>query len=221
METYPAYRPLVDLATLEDRHIILTYRLDMSTITELCAQLEPDLISAIFTPMGSPLLCKCYQCSISCQMSVDLAARMSQPMFSILLTIVLSALIKHMCSYIAFPQVENLGTVKAGFYTIGHIRNIIGVIDGTYIAFVPPAITNRCSGILRVSTLNVQMVCLADRYISHVNAKYPESEHDAFVLRNNSIPNVMGQLQKHRVWLIGEPWFQPSMCGCMSMLLAI
>ncbi|KAJ1193917.1 hypothetical protein NDU88_003213 [Pleurodeles waltl] len=51
--------------------------------------------------------------------------------------------------------------------------------------------------------MNVQMVCLADQYISHINAKYPGSVHDAFVLRNSSIPNVMAQLQRHRVWLKG------------------
>ncbi|KAJ1162534.1 hypothetical protein NDU88_003002 [Pleurodeles waltl] len=42
------------------------------------------------------------------------------------------------------------------------------------------------------------MVCLADQYISHVNAKYPGPVHDAFVLRNSSIPNVMAQLQRHK-----------------------
>ncbi|KAJ1177157.1 hypothetical protein NDU88_002419 [Pleurodeles waltl] len=52
--------------------------------------------------------------------------------------------------------------------------------------------------------MNVQMVCLVDQYISHVNAKYPGSVHDAFILRNSSIPNVMAQLQRHRVWLIGD-----------------
>ncbi|KAJ1149258.1 hypothetical protein NDU88_002073 [Pleurodeles waltl] len=46
--------------------------------------------------------------------------------------------------------------------------------------------------------MNVQRVCFADQYISHVNAKYPASVHDAFVLRNGSIPNVMAQLQRHR-----------------------
>ncbi|KAJ1155978.1 hypothetical protein NDU88_008703, partial [Pleurodeles waltl] len=53
---------------------------------------------------------------------------MSQPMFSNVLTRVLSALLKHMCSYIVFPQVEGLATVKADFYALGHIPNIIGAI---------------------------------------------------------------------------------------------
>ncbi|KAJ1164205.1 hypothetical protein NDU88_004650 [Pleurodeles waltl] len=42
------------------------------------------------------------------------------------------------------------------------------------------------------------LVCLADQCIFHVNAKYPGLVHDAFVLRNSSIPNVMAQLQRHR-----------------------
>ncbi|KAJ1199858.1 hypothetical protein NDU88_003690 [Pleurodeles waltl] len=50
--------------------------------------------------------------------------------------------------------------------------------------------------------MNVQMVCLADQYISHVNAKFAGSVHDAYILRNSSIPYVMGQLQRHRVWLL-------------------
>ncbi|KAJ1210564.1 hypothetical protein NDU88_005927 [Pleurodeles waltl] len=55
--------------------------------------------------------------------------------------------------------------------------------------------------------MNVQMVCLADQYISHVNAKFPGSVHDANILRNSSIPYGMGQLQRHRVWLLGDSGF--------------
>ncbi|KAJ1127868.1 hypothetical protein NDU88_006261 [Pleurodeles waltl] len=33
------YRPLVDLSTMEERHVIITYRLDGATIQELCTQL--------------------------------------------------------------------------------------------------------------------------------------------------------------------------------------
>ncbi|KAJ1088712.1 hypothetical protein NDU88_001868 [Pleurodeles waltl] len=50
--------------------------------------------------------------------------------------------------------------------------------------------------------MNVQMVCLADQCISHVNAMFPGSVHDAYILRNSSIPYVMGQLQRHCVWLL-------------------
>ncbi|KAJ1178217.1 hypothetical protein NDU88_003464 [Pleurodeles waltl] len=44
--------------------------------------------------------------------------------------------------------------------------------------------------------MNVQMVCLADQYISQVNTMFPGSVHDAYILRNSSIPYMMGQLQR-------------------------
>ncbi|KAJ1205748.1 hypothetical protein NDU88_001175 [Pleurodeles waltl] len=102
----PVYRPLVDLLTMEERHIIVTYRFDRATIQELCTQLEPDLMSPI--------------------------------------------------------------------------RHLTGI---------PP---------------DVQMVGLADQYISQVNAMFPGSVHDAYILRNSRIPDMMGQLQRHRVWLLGD-----------------
>ncbi|KAJ1185291.1 hypothetical protein NDU88_002085 [Pleurodeles waltl] len=97
-------------------------------------------------------------------------------------------------------QEGDLATVKADFYALGHIPNIIGAIDGTHVALVPPkddeqVYRNRKS----YHSMNVQVVCLADQYISHVNAKFPGSVHDAYVMRNSSIPYVMEQLQRHRV----------------------
>ncbi|KAJ1122076.1 hypothetical protein NDU88_000580 [Pleurodeles waltl] len=52
----PVYRPLVDLSTMEEQHVIVTYRLDRATILELCTQLQPDLMSAIRHPTGIPPL---------------------------------------------------------------------------------------------------------------------------------------------------------------------
>ncbi|KAJ1115614.1 hypothetical protein NDU88_003836 [Pleurodeles waltl] len=101
--------------------------------------------------------------------------------------------------------VEDLATVKGDFYALGHIPNIIGAIDGTHVALVPP---HRSEQVYRnqksYHSMNVQMVCLADQYISHVNAMFPGSVNDAYILRNSSIPYVMGQLQRHRVWLLGD-----------------
>ncbi|KAJ1110785.1 hypothetical protein NDU88_008131 [Pleurodeles waltl] len=126
-------------------------------------------------------------------------------MFSNVLSRVLSALLKHVRSYIIFPQVEDLATVKGDFCALGHIPNIIGAIDGTHVALVPP---RRSEQVYRnrksYHSMNVQMVCLADQYISQVNAMFPGSVHDAYILRNSSIPYVMGQLQRHHVWLLGD-----------------
>ncbi|KAJ1168013.1 hypothetical protein NDU88_008395 [Pleurodeles waltl] len=121
----PVYRPLVDLLTMEERHVIVTYRFDRATIQELCTQLEPDLMSPIRHPTGIP------------------------------------------------PDVQVLNE---------HVYR------------------NRKS----YHSMNVQMVCLADQYISQVNAMFPGSVHDAYILRNSSIPDMMGELQRHRVWLLGD-----------------
>ncbi|KAJ1156834.1 hypothetical protein NDU88_009551 [Pleurodeles waltl] len=139
----PVYRPLVDLSTMEERHVIVTYRLDRTTILELCAQLEPHLMSAIRHPTGIPPLVQAlsvlnFLASGSFQTTVAIASGMSQPMFSNVLSRVLPALLKHMRSYIAFPQVEDLPTAKGDFYALGHIPNIIGANDGTHVALVPP-----------------------------------------------------------------------------------
>ncbi|KAJ1207883.1 hypothetical protein NDU88_003273 [Pleurodeles waltl] len=204
------YRPLVDLSTMEERHLIITYRFDRATIQELCTQLEPDLISPIRHPTGIPpdvqvLSMLHFLTSGSFQTTVAMASGMSQPMFSNVLSRVLSALLKHVRSYIVFLQVEDLATVKGDFYALGHIPNIIGAIDGTHVALVPPL---RSEQVYRnqksYHSMNVQMVCLADQYISQVNAMFPGSVHDAYILRNSSIPYVMGQLQRHRVWLLGD-----------------
>ncbi|KAJ1178720.1 hypothetical protein NDU88_003962 [Pleurodeles waltl] len=212
------YRPLVDLSTMEERHIILRYRLDRATIHELCAQLEPALMSPIRQPTGIPPLVQVlsvlhFLATGSFQTTVAMSSGMSQPMFSKILSRVLSALMKLMRSYIIFPEEGDLPTVKGDFYALGHIPNIIGAIDGTHVALVPPkddeqVYRNRKS----YHSMNVQVVCLADQYISHVNAKFPGSVHDAYVMRNSSIPYVMEQLQRQRVWLIGDsgypnlPW---------------
>ncbi|KAJ1180964.1 hypothetical protein NDU88_006175 [Pleurodeles waltl] len=214
----PVYRPLVDLSTMEERHVILTYRLNRATIQELCAQLEPDLMSPIRQPTGIPPLVQVlsvlhFFASGSFQTTVAISSGMSQPMFSKVLSRVLSALMKYMRSYIIFPEVGDLPTVKDDFYALGHIPNIIGAIDGTHVALVPPKDNEQVyRNRKNYHSMNVQVVCLADQYISHLNAKFPGSVHDAYIMRNSSIPYVMEQLQRHRVWLIGDsgypnlPW---------------
>ncbi|KAJ1095804.1 hypothetical protein NDU88_000960 [Pleurodeles waltl] len=129
---------------MEERHVIVTYRLDRATIQELCAQLEPDQMSAIRHPTGIPPLVQVlsvlhFLASGSFQTTVAIESGMSQPMFSNVLSRVLSVLLKYMRRYIVFPQVEDLPTVKGDFYSLGHIPNIISSIDGTHVALVPPA----------------------------------------------------------------------------------
>ncbi|KAJ1119617.1 hypothetical protein NDU88_007802 [Pleurodeles waltl] len=135
--------PLVDLLTMEERHVIVTYRFDHATIRELWTQLESDLMSPIRHPTGIPpdvqvLSVLHFLASGSFQTTVAMASGMSQPMFSNVLSRVLAALLKHVRRYIIFPEVADLPTVKGDFYALGHIPNIRGAIDGTHVALVPP-----------------------------------------------------------------------------------
>ncbi|KAJ1162461.1 hypothetical protein NDU88_002929 [Pleurodeles waltl] len=98
---------------MEERHIIFTFRLDRATIQDLCAQLDPDLMSAIRHPTGIPPLVQVlsvlhFLASGPFQTTVAMASGMSQRMFSNVVSRVLSALLKHMRSYIVFPQVPFL-----------------------------------------------------------------------------------------------------------------
>ncbi|XP_069098251.1 putative nuclease HARBI1 [Pleurodeles waltl] len=209
------YRPLVDLATPEECHIIQTYRLNRVTIMELLAQLEPDLLPSIRYPNVIPptvqvLSVLHYLASGSFQVTVALASGMSQPMFSNVLRNVLCPLLKHMASYIWFPRRAELPTVKAAFYAVAHV---IEAFDGTQIALVPPRrnekVYRNCKNL---HSVNVQVVCLAGQYISQVTGRYPGSVHDSYTLRNSSVPHKMAPLQRDRACLIGDsdypnlPW---------------
>ncbi|KAJ1161939.1 hypothetical protein NDU88_002419 [Pleurodeles waltl] len=76
----------------------------------------------------------------------------------------------YLISTCSSSQVEDLATVKADFYALGHIPNNIGAIDGTHVAFVPPQTNEQVNRNRKnYHSMNVQMLCLADQYISHVN----------------------------------------------------
>ncbi|XP_069092970.1 putative nuclease HARBI1 [Pleurodeles waltl] len=87
MSNTPVYRPLVNLATLEECHLIQTSRLNRVTIMELVAQLELDLLPAIHHTNAMPptvqvLSVLHYRASCSFQVTMGVAAGISQPMFS-------------------------------------------------------------------------------------------------------------------------------------------
>ncbi|KAJ1180751.1 hypothetical protein NDU88_005968, partial [Pleurodeles waltl] len=77
-------------------------------------------------------------------------------------------------------------------------------IDGIHIAIIPPRVSEQVyRNRKNFHSMKIQLVCTADQYISHVNAMFPSSVHDSFVLRNSSVPQKMEQLQEDRAWIIG------------------
>ncbi|KAJ1124533.1 hypothetical protein NDU88_002984 [Pleurodeles waltl] len=102
-----------------------------------------------------------------------------------------------MRSYIIFPQVEDLPTVKGDFYALGQIPNIIGAIDCTHVAFAPPCrneqvYRNRKS----YHSMNVQMVPFLQEdgpdvglvaAVEPVDSEEEEAEEEDIDNRNNII----------------------------------
>ncbi|XP_069075311.1 putative nuclease HARBI1 [Pleurodeles waltl] len=138
---------------------------------------------------------------------------MSQLMFSNLLRDVLCGLIKRMSSYIRFLQRADLPTIKPSFYAVANVSHGIGAVDGTHIALVPP---RRNEQVYRNSknlhSVNVQVVCLKDQFISQVMAKYPGSVPDSYIMWNSSVPHMMAPLKRDRIWLIST-----YSCICMPL----
>ncbi|XP_069068753.1 putative nuclease HARBI1 [Pleurodeles waltl] len=170
---------------------------------ELCTQLEADLLPAMrnpnaIVPMVQVLSVLHFLATGSFQFTVGLAAGMSQLMFSIVLWDVLSAFQKHLDSYIRFPQPAELATVKADFYELGHIRHVIGAIDGTHIALVLPSANKQVYQNLKsFHSINVQMVCLPDQYISKVTAKFRGSVLDVLHNEEQHYPKHDGPASTH------------------------
>ncbi|XP_069063310.1 putative nuclease HARBI1 [Pleurodeles waltl] len=128
---------------------------------------------------------------------------MSQPIFSIVLKNVLCALLRYIGSYSRFLQHDDLPNVKAALYAVAHVQHVIGAIDGTHIALVPP---RRREQVFRnrknFYSTNFQVVCLADIYITEVTAQFPASVDDAYILPTSSIPHLMAPLQRDHACLI-------------------
>ncbi|XP_069083640.1 putative nuclease HARBI1 [Pleurodeles waltl] len=208
MRNAPVYRSLVIRANLEEQHIIQTYRLNRQMIMVLVTQSEPDLLPAIRHPSAIPPTAQVlsvlhFLASGSFQIIVGLAKGMSQPMF---INVLRDALLQYVRSYIRFSNRADVATVNAAFYDLAHVPHVIEATDGTHIALVPP---RRSEEVYRNRKnfyfTNVQVVCLADQYITQVTARFPGSVHDSYIPWNSTV-------QRDRAWLIGDsgypnlPW---------------
>ena len=195
-----------------------TYRLDSATILDLCRTLERELLPRNTNPHAIRPILKIlavlhFFATGSFQNTVGICGGMSQAKFSLVLTEVLLALLPHLKNYVQFPKPEDFLRVKGDFYALGGMPHVIGAIDGTHIPLVPPKDSEQVfRNRKQFHSLNVQMVCLSNHYISHVYANYPGSAHDSFVLQNSSVPDLMLQVAAEKAVLVGDaaypnkPW---------------
>lgn len=97
---------------------------------------------------------------------------------------------------------ENLVNLRNGFFNMYGFPGVIGAIDCTHVAIVPPKTNdpvypehmyiNR----KRYHSINIQLVCDSKLRILSVNSRYPGSTHDNHILSNSNIKVAMERLHQ-------------------------
>lgn len=148
----------------------------------------------------------------------DFNTCMSQPTFSRALSEVCLALETIAPQWIKFPLTDAEKQLKKEeFMAKFEFPGVIGCIDGTHVAIVPPQndehiYFNRKN----YHSKNVQIICDANLLILNVKSNYGGSSHDSFIWRNSNVRVHMQQIYyqqgEHNSWLLGdsgypqEPW---------------
>lgn len=107
---------------------------------------------------------------------------------------------------IEFPtRREHISRIKASVYKIAGFPNVIGAIDGTQIPIQGMGTDDEHLYVCRKGfhSINVQAVVDADLRFTNAVCKFPGATHDAFILQNSSLPNLIESLQEGG-WLIGD-----------------
>ncbi|XP_012285523.1 putative nuclease HARBI1 isoform X2 [Orussus abietinus] len=140
----------------------------------------------------------------------DFLTCMSQAMISKSLHATVNGLNQLMKKWIAFPVSDaKLNAVKQGFFEFSAFPGIIGVIDSTHIAIVPPEAQRGHLFINRKQyhSLNVLVVSDYKGEILAVNAAHGGRTHDAKVFQSSRLfAHLTEQYENGRkgLWLLGD-----------------
>ncbi|KAJ8913076.1 hypothetical protein NQ315_006577 [Exocentrus adspersus] len=126
--------------------------------------------------------------------------------------------------WIRFPNtIEELRANRRNFFEKFHFPGVVGVIDGTHVAIVPPnqhdaqypehIYVNRKG----YHSINTQLVCDANMKILNVNARFPGSVNDMYIWNHSILKDTMtgiGRQHPNEFYLLGDsgyalrPWLQ-------------
>ncbi|XP_071652310.1 putative nuclease HARBI1 [Temnothorax longispinosus] len=135
---------------------------------------------------------------------------MSQPTISKILRKVVNALNILMEQWIKFPIEENeIQWVKETYWTRTQFPGIIGAIDGTHVAIVPPNVEREHLYINRklYHSLNVLLVSDYEGKILTVNAAHGGRTHDARAWRASHVSNHLEEMYatgRKDAWLLED-----------------
>ncbi|KAM5180507.1 putative nuclease HARBI1 [Mantella aurantiaca] len=207
------------LDELSDDEVVRRYRLGRAAIQELFELVGEDLEPQTRRNKALPGMCKLlavlyFLGNATFQPVTSLLIGMSQPTFSRILRQVVEAILKHSRRLIHFPaSPADWQRVKQDFFLLGGMPNCLGAIGCTHIALAPPREREEVFRNWRdFHSLNVQVVCDSHLRIMSVNAAFPGSCHNAYILRQSALYDKFTQRQMPDGWLVGhagygaQPW---------------
>ena len=120
---------------------------------------------------------------------------------------VAAAICMRMDQFIQWPAADEISVAKQDFYVTHGFPCIMGLIDGSQVrinAPHPPA--NEVAFVNRkfYHSINVQIVCNSKMLIYDLDARWPGSTHDSFMLQNSHVMERFENGQIPNTWLLGD-----------------
>uniref|UniRef100_UPI00398E9A59 putative nuclease HARBI1 n=1 Tax=Pristiophorus japonicus TaxID=55135 RepID=UPI00398E9A59 len=119
---------------------------------------------------------------------------------------VTAALYARRNDFINFPMTAQAIHERAmGFFRIAGFPKVQGCIDCTHVALrAPVEDSEQYRNRKGFHSINVQLVCDDKQRIMSVDARYPGSTHDAFILRDSILSDMFEQQPEGQSWLLGD-----------------
>uniref|UniRef100_UPI00398E494E putative nuclease HARBI1 n=1 Tax=Pristiophorus japonicus TaxID=55135 RepID=UPI00398E494E len=194
-----------------DNQCLRRHRFRKNILRELCNLLRPDLQpqARLRTALNVETKVTIAQ-NLLCNWLFPICNCRHLQHFSVLchrsIRQVTDALYKKRLEYISFPMSrEKKMEQQAGFVLIAGFPRVQGVIDCTHLALMAPQThTEMFMNRKGFHSLNVQLLCDHQHKIMTVDARYPGSSHDIFILHQSSVPAVFSGPNQDCGWLLGD-----------------
>nr|XP_034339477.1 putative nuclease HARBI1 [Crassostrea gigas] len=206
------------LDVFSDRELICRYRFPRRTIVDFIQQVDRRLSRPTNRshplPVSSMVLATLRVLSKGDFQSeaADIHG-ISQPSFSRMFMGVVDALNASLDNIIFPMGQEEILRTKEEFLRVANFPNVVGAIDGTLIPIIGMTGDDEHVFVCRKGfhAINMQGIVTADLRFTNIVCKYGGATHDAYILANSSIPEIMDQLPGGG-WLLGDsgyplrPW---------------
>uniref|UniRef100_UPI00398F0038 putative nuclease HARBI1 isoform X3 n=2 Tax=Pristiophorus japonicus TaxID=55135 RepID=UPI00398F0038 len=205
------YREHRSYLQLSEAQCLRRLRFRKEVVTEICQLLQADLQPTSSIRTALPVEVKvtaalAFYASGSFQASAGQICSISQHAAHCCIRQVTAALYARRLDFINFPMTKKAQNERAvGFAQIAGFPKVQAAIDCTHIALrapleEPEVFRNRKG----FHSLNVQIICDHTQHIMAVNAQYPGSIHDAFILFESSVSYLFERQPQGQGWVLGD-----------------